>query len=477
MNHPLHNSFAWTKLTLLAILLSISFALVAQAECFGSGGSCGINLDLSGAVDLQANPAEIAPGESSNLTFTLFMADNCVADFPFTMSWVAHDATQYCYDNGGTFEMCNVYTGSGTVSPTETTTYTVTCRDVFSEYESAIQYVSDSVTVTVRSTTGVDLTAGAITQDSIPSGIPTDLTTIVTNTGVTSTGVGFPTLFQWAAAEMDIYANDLGTYTYPTALAGSGNFTATYSYTSPLVTTPTDGLLYFRACADKSSMGDVAGVIDESLEENNCGPWKQITLLRGQCLDGLDNDNDGVVDTADADCSGTTDPTEQGTSSPTVTLTATPTSVVSGNSSTLTWESTGTSCTGTGFATGGLADNAVGVSTGPLSANTNYSISCTGPGGTGTDTASVSVSNPTVSLTAAKDRVVDGGSTTLSWDGDQVTACTLTGTNGLSYTAGMDATAVPSGAITTQTTFTVSCDSGAATDKAIVNVNVDIDEF
>ncbi|MES2014234.1 MAG: hypothetical protein V4437_00265 [Patescibacteria group bacterium] len=62
---------------------------------------------------------------------------------------------------------------------------------------------------------------------------------------------------------------------------------------------------------------------------------------------------------------------------PTVTLNANPDSINNGSSSTLSWTSTNASfCTGTGFNTSGNVSGS--VSTGALSATTNYSIVCTG---------------------------------------------------------------------------------------------------
>jgi len=63
--------------------------------------------------------------------------------------------------------------------------------------------------------------------------------------------------------------------------------------------------------------------------------------------------------------------------SPTVSLSATPTSLNSGSSATLTWSSTNAvSCVGDGFESGGNTSGS--VSTGALSASTNYSMTCTG---------------------------------------------------------------------------------------------------
>ncbi len=77
---------------------------------------------------------------------------------------------------------------------------------------------------------------------------------------------------------------------------------------------------------------------------------------------------------------------------PTATLVANPTSITSGGTSTLTLSSTNaTSCTGTGFNTGGATSGNFSV-TPP--ATTNYSVTCTGLGGTANAYATVTVTAP-----------------------------------------------------------------------------------
>lgn len=76
-----------------------------------------------------------------------------------------------------------------------------------------------------------------------------------------------------------------------------------------------------------------------------------------------------------------------------VNLTVDPGNIVSGNSSNITWVSqNATSCTGNGFNAGGATSRATPLSTGALNASRTYSITCTGPGGTGIDTQTVNVS-------------------------------------------------------------------------------------
>ncbi|MFZ3326415.1 MAG: CARDB domain-containing protein [Methylocella sp.] len=74
---------------------------------------------------------------------------------------------------------------------------------------------------------------------------------------------------------------------------------------------------------------------------------------------------------------------------PTVILTANPTSITSGGSSTLMWSSTNaTSCAGTGFTAGGTSGRATVSPTVPQT----YFITCTGTGGTGGQSTTITVS-------------------------------------------------------------------------------------
>jgi hypothetical protein len=76
---------------------------------------------------------------------------------------------------------------------------------------------------------------------------------------------------------------------------------------------------------------------------------------------------------------------------PTVTLTASPNSVTTGQSTTLTWSSTGaTSCSASGAWSGTLATSGSQAS-GALSTTTTFTLTCTGSGGTAMASATVTV--------------------------------------------------------------------------------------
>lgn len=76
---------------------------------------------------------------------------------------------------------------------------------------------------------------------------------------------------------------------------------------------------------------------------------------------------------------------------PTVTLTATPSSILPGESAEMEWSSTdATECTASGGWTGTRATSGI-EQVGPLASTTSFTLTCTGPGGTGTQTVPVAV--------------------------------------------------------------------------------------
>lgn len=96
--------------------------------------------------------------------------------------------------------------------------------------------------------------------------------------------------------------------------------------------------------------------------------------------------------TSVAACSGGTIPPPPPPPSPTASLTAIPTSILSGQSSTLSWSSTNaTSCSGSGFTASGLSGSAI-VSP---SSTTTYGVTCSSVGGSAAASAQVSVTKST----------------------------------------------------------------------------------
>lgn len=161
---------------------------------------------------------------------------------------------------------------------------------------------------------------------------------------------------------------------------------------------------------------------------------------------------------------------------PTVTLTATPPSVTTGSSTNLTWMSTNaTTCTASGGWTGTKATSGSEVSA-ALVANTSFTLSCTGAGGTASASASVTVTLPLpqIALSANPTTIAAGGSSTLSWITQNANSCTASATpanagwSGARATSGSQST----GALNATTSFTLSCTGAGGTAQQTTTVAV-----
>jgi hypothetical protein len=350
-----------------------------------------------------------------------------------TATWTASASGgtgTYSYSWSGTDSLTGTgQTAAKSYSATGTKTASVT---VTSGTQSKTVNCSNSLTV--NAAPKPNLTAGAVTPTTATAGTAVTLKATVSNV-TAATGAAFTDLFQRATDSSGTGATDIGTYS-SAALAANGSNTASKSYTF------TAGTWYVRACADKSSAGN-AGVIAESNENDNCGTWTKVTVTALP---------------------------------PTCTLSASPADKVP---STLTWSSTNaTSCTGGGFSTGNATSGTKAVSTAG-----NYTLSCSGSGGSCTDSVSLAApcANPTATITADKTRIKPGDSVTLSYSGTGTdAACTVSGP-GISVTSSApnscnvaNAT-VDTPALSAQSTYTITC--GSATDTVIINVIPGFSEF
>lgn len=159
-------------------------------------------------------------------------------------------------------------------------------------------------------------------------------------------------------------------------------------------------------------------------------------------------------------------------------LFASPTSIDFGDSSTLTWSSSGdvSSCSGSGFSTGGATSGSTDVSP---SVDTTYFLTCTGPGGSDGDTADVDVSNPSAppEIDADPDRVERGDTTSLSWDTNGHLGCSISGTNGDSFDPEVVSSPQTTGEVFGETTFTILCTDDSSSDDVDVTIIPEFEEF
>jgi hypothetical protein len=161
------------------------------------------------------------------------------------------------------------------------------------------------------------------------------------------------------------------------------------------------------------------------------------------------------------------------TPAPTVNLTASPATVASGGTSTLNWTTSGaTACTASGGLSGwaGTKPLSGSANVGPFTANSTFTLSCTGPGGTTQGSATVSLTAaPTLTLTADPTSVASGGKSTLTWTSTGSTGCTASnGWAGTKAATGSEQTA----ALTQATTFGMQCTGAGGSVTKSVTVNI-----
>jgi len=165
--------------------------------------------------------------------------------------------------------------------------------------------------------------------------------------------------------------------------------------------------------------------------------------------------------------------TVTGPPAPTVTLGATPTTINAGAASDLDWSATNAgTCTASG-SWNGAQPLSGSRSTGALAGNASYTLTCIGPGGTGSQTAAVTVipavGVPTVNLTATPSNVLSGTAATLSWSSSNATACTASGGwSGSRATSGSFGT----GNLVTATSYTLTCTGAGGSASQTVTVTV-----
>jgi hypothetical protein len=160
---------------------------------------------------------------------------------------------------------------------------------------------------------------------------------------------------------------------------------------------------------------------------------------------------------------------------PTLSFRARPTTISPGGSTNLAWTtSNATGCTASGGWHGSVSTGGVWTS-GPLSATTPFVLTCTGPEGSATQSATVSVTGstpaPTVNLSASPNSVASGNASTLTWTASNATACTASGgwSGAKATTGGSQST----GALTASKSYTLTCSGsgGSASHSATVSIS------
>jgi len=157
---------------------------------------------------------------------------------------------------------------------------------------------------------------------------------------------------------------------------------------------------------------------------------------------------------------------------PSITLAATPSTIASGTSSTLKWNALNArSCSASGAWAGSKVVSG-SQSTGIKGANATYTLTCSGPGGNASQSATVSIKSPTptVSLSAGPSAITSGSSATLNWSAMNATTCVASSAwSGAKAVHGSQST----GALKANATYVLTCTGagGTAAQSATVSVS------
>jgi hypothetical protein len=434
-------------------------------------------------------------------------------------------------------------TGSVNVTPIWTsanpsTTYTLTCKG-----PSGTTPATDTSVVAV--TPLPDLTITAITPTTVTAGAPTTFSSTVENTGDASSGTTFPVLYQWATSAGGANFATMGTDSSAPKLASNASENAMEASTMDSTFTVPSSKFWVRACANttnnsswpvtESNTGNncnawtpvtvnpstppvtvICGVAPTTGTTATNFVWTASAsggtgtgykyYWSGTSLNGdtgtpvsttypaggpytasitvtdSNNNSSGPVTCAGGAGVGAAAVTSVTAPATITSFVANPSTVVCGASAKLTWASSNaTSCTGTGFSTGGATNNASGVTITPTSNPSNYQLTCQDAAGDKVyANTSVAIASPQTSISISPASIPAGGKATVTWDatGVQGATCSVTA-NGIQIASGTgdasgdfsdSASPYVSSALTSPVTYVITCDL-TSDEQACINAS------
>ncbi len=242
----------------------------STASCIANttwdGSKCAVN------VTVPLTPTNLTATPSSCGTGTI------------NISWTASTgATSYTLKDGAN----TIYSGAGTsyshTGLTAGSSHSYTIISSNSAGSSSSSSVVSGNAPSVCASLTPDLIASITAPTSIEIGVPTTFSSTITNQGTAATGVNFYNLFQGTASPLasilnSTNVNDYTSVTKMTALASGASATASKSI---MINSSSyaGNKFYLRACADKSSILDNTGLVDEGINEgNNCSSWTLVSI-------------------------------------------------------------------------------------------------------------------------------------------------------------------------------------------------------
>ncbi len=434
---------------------STSFSLA----CTGVGGVTNATV----AVTVGGQPQPDAPTVSLSASASQIDAGDTV-----TLSWSSTDATA-CTASGG-WSGARATSGQVQVGPLQaTTSFSLSCSG---DGGSA----SDAVSVTVVTSTPAPTVALTASASQVSAGDSVTLSWTSSNAN-SCTAAG-----AWSGARSTTGSVSVGPLqansTFVLNCSGAGG-SASDTVSIRVNAVPVDPpSVNLSASATQVGEGDSVTLSWSSSNATSCaasGAWNGARGTSGSMTVGpLQNSSTFVLN-----CSGdggsasdsvsitvTSDPP------PSVSLTANATQVNAGDSVSLSWSSTNAnSCSASGNWSGARSANGQ-QSVGPLQTDSTFVITCSGDGGTASDTVNVSVTAatpPSLTFSANTTQISAGQNVTLTWNASDADSCSASGGwNGARATGGQEVISN----LQSTTTFTLSCSGDGGSVVEMVNVSV-----
>jgi hypothetical protein len=406
-------------------------------------------------LDFAANPTQVAANGSSTLTWSTSNATSCTA----SGGWTGTRATQ----------------GSASVGPlTQGTTYTLACTGAGGS-------ITRNVTVNVTQAAPMPTVSISATPASIQSGQSSTVSWTTQNaTSCTASGA-------WSGSRGTSGNQAVSPTANATYTLACSNTTGTTTQSTTVTVTAPPPTLVFSASPSSIQAGATSTLTWSSQNASSCtasGGWTGTRTTSGSST---------VTPTSTTTytlaCTGASGNTQQSTTvtvsaapppapAPTLQLTTSAPSVASGGRVNINWvAANATSCNASGGWTGAKATS--GTEQSPvITANTTFSLSCVGAGGSVTQSAAVTLATtppptaqpPTLQFTASATTVNSGSPVTLSWNAVNATSCTASGSWGGSKPLSASETTAP---LSADSNFTLTCTGagGSKAESVIVAVN------
>jgi trimeric autotransporter adhesin len=440
-----------SKTSYLLRLLMVCAAVSTLAAC-----------EESSSTESTLNTGTVATVTAKPAVSLVAIKSSVEMGSPATLQWSTQDA-QSCTASGG-WNGSQPTSGTATTDPlTTTTNYTLTCTGPGGAASQSAEVVVISPAPTV---------ALSVSSATVSTGGTTTLNWNAQNaTSCTASGG-----WKGAVATNGTWTSEALTNTteYELTCTGSGGSAVQTATVSVFDRPPVITLSANPSSVSAGSASTITWTTQNATACSAAGSWSGSKSLSGSQSTGAMKSNATFAMT----CTGSGGSATQSatvsvkSAAPSVSITATPSTVASGASSALRWSTANaTSCVASGAWSGGKATNGT-QSTGVLSADATYTLTCSGPGGSAAQSATISIkaAAPTVTLSVGPSAITSGSSATLNWSATNATACTASGAwSGSKAVHGSQST----GALSANSTYVLSCsgDGGTASQSATVTVS------